>query len=78
MPQKRAYTRPAIVNEDHLEQTSLACNATESFPLLTNGNGTGAFAPQFECKVNVTKGGSFGDIQFCQILVQRGLIVVLS
>jgi len=76
VPEKRSYSRPAVLSEDRLEQTSLACNATQDFPEIQNG--IGVFAPGLQCETNVHKGVSFADLQLCQILVQRGMIVVSS
>ena len=77
---RKAYARPAILTEDVLEQTSLACNSTAPF---VGGDNSGNFAPGTDddgsCQINVAKGNSFAEEEFCAtVLRSPSDVVVLS
>jgi hypothetical protein len=79
---RKDYVAPAIVAEDVLEQTSLACNASAPFRQF-NGSCFGGqavmpnFAPGLPCLNNVAKNGAFVG-QDCQFTVGINAIVTLS
>jgi hypothetical protein len=82
---RRTYVRPAVVTEDRVEQTSLACNATQPYPLAAGIDefpGAGAFAPGTSlngCTTNVAKGLNFANANVCEIAVEGpSSVVVLS
>ena len=64
MDTRKNYVAPAIAAEDTLEQTSLACNATTTD--FTGDN----FAPNYECRVDVTKNGAFYESGYCSVVVE--------
>ena len=62
MDDRKDYVAPAIAAEDVLEQTSLACQVSEPFPIGNDGVKAAqveAFVPGLQCTVNVNKGGAF-------------------
>jgi hypothetical protein len=61
---RKEYAAPAIAWEDVLEQTSLACQATQPYP-MTGVCFAGVSMPfasgaPLECTFSVAKGGAFG------------------
>ena len=77
MDTRKDYVAPAIAAEDNLEQTSLACTATEDWPGVTPGPG-GTFAgPWPQCTVDVSKGGTM-DLLCSVPLPDPGAVVALS
>ena len=77
---RKAYASPAILTEDVLEQTSLACNSTA--PYIGNNNGSN-FAPgasgEIGCQISVAKGNNYADEDVCQTILERESdVVVLS
>ena len=75
---RKAYASPAILTEDVLEQTSLACNSTAPF---VGDDNSGNFAPSTEvsCQINVAKGNNFAEEEFCAtVLRSPSDVVVLS
>lgn len=75
MDSKKAYASPAILTEDLLEQTSLACNSTSSGAFNLEAETcefipsiAGTFAPgtvDTPCTTSVAKGGAYGDDASC-------------
>ncbi len=59
MDTRKDYVAPAIAAEDTLEQTSLACNVTE----------TGPGTLEETCDLNVAKGGAF-YVELCTVVVE--------
>ncbi|UCC88830.1 MAG: hypothetical protein JSV81_05875 [Anaerolineales bacterium] len=85
MGDRKGYVAPVIAWEDVLEQTSLACNATQPFPInATCFAGEPQrlnYAPGLGCANDVSKGGAFAldDGGGCDISVNLpGGVVVLS
>lgn len=85
MDARKDYVAPAIAWEDVLEQTSLACHATQPFPIQPVVGECFAgfigpnFAEVFPCEINVEKGGAFAAIDGgCDINVELDAVVVLS
>jgi hypothetical protein len=82
MDHRKDYAAPAIEWEDVLEQTSLACNATQGVPVVGPscfaGGGVGTFTQV--CGTDVAKGGAFIQTDdFCRVIFDHpGGIVVLS
>jgi hypothetical protein len=82
MDSRKAYAPPAIVAEDVLEQTSLACNATAPFRGFTRSCFGGQailpnFAPGLVCRTDVSKGGAFTGTS-CRFNVSVGQTQVFS
>jgi hypothetical protein len=83
MDARKPYAPPAIVAEDVLEQTSLACNATQPFRGFTSSSCFGGqqqlpvFAPGLPCQASAAKGGAFTG-NSCRFTVGVNNVVVLS
>jgi hypothetical protein len=79
---RKEYEAPAIAWEDVLEQTSLACQATQPFPEGNGGPGAAQipFAPDIllDCTFSVAKGGAFGPSCNVDLIRQELDPVVLS
>lgn len=60
---RKPYCVPAILAEDQLEQTSLACNVTVD-PNSPDAP-PNAFSPDFECGDNIAKGPAFAMEPYC-------------
>ena len=71
---KKTYVKPAVLAEDVLEQTSLACNASEGY----QGPSGEAFATGLSCDRNVQKGNNFAEDQCEFNLDSESQVVVLS
>ena len=81
MDVRKDYVAPAIAAEDTLEQTSLACQASQPFPEINMtcfaGTILSVFAPDLDCVSDVSKGGAFGPS--CEVFVPfPPEVVVLS
>jgi hypothetical protein len=76
MTAKKSYVRPAVLSEDRVEQTSLACNATQPY----EGRTAGTYATGVgDCNINVAKGLNFANANVCEIAVEGpSSVVVLS
>jgi hypothetical protein len=73
MDARKDYVAPAIAAEDTLEQTSLACGASQPWPGVPGET----FAQDIPCRIEVQKGGHFGPS--CTIFVPfPPEVVVLS
>ena len=78
MNERKAYASPAVLTEDLLEQTSLACNATALDSTHTPG-GNYAAGVYDDCGINVAKNGAFAERGVCGIvLTGPEQLVVLS
>lgn len=79
MGDRKGYVAPAIAWEDVLEQTSLACNATQPFPINATcfaGVPQQIYAPGFECGTDVSKGGAFAsNDSVCNIPVREPVVL---
>ena len=61
----KQYMPPAITDEDLVEQTSLACNASAPVESQYQGN----FAPGLDCWIDVSKNGAFICDMECTVSV---------
>lgn len=74
---RKTYVSPAVVSEDLLEQTSLACNATTAFVPTNNGGNFGSGV--VGCTIDVGKNGAFANDNLCETILEGpGEIVALS
>jgi hypothetical protein len=79
MNERKVYASPAILTEDVLEQTSLACNSTVPWSEMMDGEGSGMFAPVVGCAINITKNNAFAEDLECEImLTDPSQVVALS
>ena len=75
---RKVYASPAILTEELLEQTSLACNATAPDSTYTPG-GNYAAGVETDCGINVAKNGAFATAGVCAIvLTGPEQLVILS
>ncbi len=74
MNDRKAYVSPAVLTEDVLEQTSLACNSTAPFSTFASpGNfGPGAVGGDADCTINVSKNNAFSSGPLCLSVIKTG------
>jgi hypothetical protein len=65
MDTRKRYEAPAIVEEDVLEQSALPCYA--EYNVDDEDAPVGAFSPDQQCRVNVTKHGGFAGPNSCRV-----------
>jgi hypothetical protein len=79
MDDRKDYVAPAIAWEDVLEQTSLACTATQPFPAMSTCFAgvpqLPNYAPGFQCQTDVSKGGAFSGDSACNIPVREPVVL---
>lgn len=79
MSARKSYVRPAVLTEDLLEQTSLACNATAAWATHAAGGNFGPGPENNPCALDVSKNGAFANDLFCEtVLTGPGEVVALS
>jgi len=75
MDNRKMYVRPAVESEEMLEQTSLACNATQEYDPQQKPR---IYAIGLDCLTDVSKGGAFAFAACETNLPGPEAIVVLS